>query len=381
MHALCEQCAVAPLLRELIFASEQFGKCSLCGVDSTRVLPTREAVFIRAVKALIRYHYSEWDYHGKLGGDSFEQLLSRANPIFVFREASDDCKYEDFILSVLDSLDSDHNITLFTAYGRDIYNYLAMPAVSLGEHSILSTLKQELDIKNYFEVEVAFESTFQPLQKSVSGTIHQSEQFFRARIGAPAKAANFHYIEPRSVFYQPYTGQAIGAPPVGNAHAGRLNRPGVSFLYLASDMDTAIAEIRPHPGEFVSVGSFTASRDISIADFSKHDLGRLFADDQELDLLRLIISVENAFAAMAPPSNRQVYSLTQFLAEVFRRMGFEGIRFRSTVGPGINLVIFDPTLVAWNADSARAVKVESVTYKHSPCLLYDSNAIYNVDYD
>lgn len=373
MHALCGKCAIAPLLRELVADSRESGECSLCGEESERVLATTAPMFIRAVKALIRYHYSEWDYHRKLGGNGFEGLLKQENLLFRFRNDWEDDEYEDFLLSFIERFDSDYLITLVTAYGRDIYNYPPMSAVALGEHSLLSEIELELQRKNHFLVESAYGSNFHPLREHVAHTIPSGEVFYRARIGAVAKAANYNYKETRAVFYDPFRGADIGAPPVGMAAAGRLNRPGVSFLYLASDMDTAIAEVRPHPGEFVSVGAFTASHNIAVANFSDHDLGSLFRNDKELRLLELIVAVEKTFAAMAPPSNQAKYSVTQVLAEIFRRMGFGGIRYKSTVGNGVNLAIFAPDAFHWNTDSASAVKVEGVTYQHTPCLLYNSD--------
>lgn len=373
MHVLCGPCAIATLLRDLISYSLESGKCSLCGEESEHVLATNAPKFIRAVKALIRYHYSEWDYHSKLGGESFERLLLQENPLFTFRDDLKGDEYEDFILSIIERFDSDQSITLFTAYGRDIYNYPPMAAVALGEHSLVSEIEREAKKKNHFLVESAYESNFLPLQEHVAHTISSGEVFYRARIGAVAKAENYHYMERRAVFYDPFRGTDIGAPPVGLAAAGRLNRPGVSFLYLASDMDTAIAEVRPHPGEFVSVGAFTASHDISVADFSNHNLGNLYRNDEELLLLELIIAVEKTFSAMAPPSNQAKYSVTQVFAELFRKMGFGGIKYKSTVGNGSNLAIFTPDAFHWNTDSASAVKVEGVSYQHAPCLLFDSD--------
>jgi hypothetical protein len=45
--------------------------------------------------------------------------------------------------------------------------------------------------------------------------------------------------------FQPFIGAAIGAPPLAEATPGRLNRDGVSFLYLATEEARAAAEVRP----------------------------------------------------------------------------------------------------------------------------------------
>ncbi|WP_164112000.1 MULTISPECIES: RES family NAD+ phosphorylase [Sphingobacterium] len=56
--------------------------------------------------------------------------------------------------------------------------------------------------------------------------------------------------------YTPYTSSEISSPPSYLARKGRMNREGFSFLYLAEDIETAINEIRPNPGDIISVGGF-----------------------------------------------------------------------------------------------------------------------------
>ncbi|MFM6831522.1 MAG: RES domain-containing protein [Novosphingobium sp.] len=64
---------------------------------------------------------------------------------------------------------------------------------------------------------------------------------------------------------QPYNGVEIGASP--KTGHGRLNREGEPVLYLVSKAHTALAEIRPYPGHYVSVGGFKTLADLKLADF------------------------------------------------------------------------------------------------------------------
>lgn len=52
------------------------------------------------------------------------------------------------------------------------------------------------------------------------------------------------------------------------AREGRVNPKGISCLYLAQDPDTAMAEVRPWPGSFVSLGQFRLSGDAVVIDCS-----------------------------------------------------------------------------------------------------------------
>jgi hypothetical protein len=109
-------------------------------------------------------------------------------------------------------------------------------------------------------------------------------------------------------------------------------------------------------------------------------LDELFRTDKKLAILETIIAMEKSLATAAPPSNRQLYSLTQFLAETLRRLGFDGVKFRSTVSTGMNLVLFDPDVATWVPDSSRVVEVQKVIYKHEDRKLFDPNAHYDIDF-
>lgn len=51
-------------------------------------------------------------------------------------------------------------------------------------------------------------------------------------------------------------------PMVDSASEGRANPKGIPYLYLATNEDTAMAEVRPWAGSLVSLGSFLTTRDI-----------------------------------------------------------------------------------------------------------------------
>jgi len=140
MHAICINCANAPLLKSLVSKSSLSGKCSICQSKSKQILRTSEDIFVKAIKALIRYHYSEWAYHSTLGGDSIERLLMLENPIFKSRVDIDPLDFEEFLLSFRDRLFDEKDISLITAYSRDIFNYIPYVEISSGDHPLLNLI-------------------------------------------------------------------------------------------------------------------------------------------------------------------------------------------------------------------------------------------------
>lgn len=376
-HDVCYECCVAPLLKDLVVRQGEIATCSLCGVTNVKCAGTGTDDFLLAIKALIRYHFGEWQYHSKLGDGSLEGLFSiDPNPLLRINPAQSALDREDVILSFLDDVnDRQMQVEVFTAYGRDIYGHYPHTPVAAGESNILQSAKRKLADTNYFLVEDEYEAIIRPIASYISETVRAGSQWHRARMGAKRRAADFHEIgAPPQYFFEPHKDKAISAPPVGVSTAGRVNRPGVSYLYLASNSETAAAEIRPHPGELVSVGMFEVNKELRVVDLRTHDLTKLWRSDSQLEMLEFIIAMEKIFATAAPPSNRSAYTLTQFLAEIFRRLGFDGVLFRSTVSDGDNLVAFNPAHADWVAGSSRAVGVARVRYDWSDVSIFDESA-------
>ena len=383
-HFVCSNCCVPPLLKELVELNGEFNKCSLCGASKVKCICTKVDDFLLAIKALIRYNFGEWEYHSKLGDGTLQGLFFLdPNPILKINPAQENLDREDVILSFLDDVNERQpQVGVFTAFGRDIYNYYPHTPISSGESDVLGRARAQLHDRNHFLVEDEYESIFKPVMPHVSAIVNAGSRWFRARMGAKRRAANFQNIGgPSTYFYEPHQENSLGAPPVGVSTGGRVNRPGVSYLYLASNLVTAAAEIRPHPGELVSVGCFDISTDLKVVDLRTHDLRKLWRSDEELEILELIIAMEKMFSMAAPPSNRGPYTATQFLGELFRRLGFDGVMFRSTVGDGDNLVVFNPSHTRWVDGSSRAIDVKRVSYEWTDIELFDKAKEYDIDFD
>jgi hypothetical protein len=133
-------------------------------------------------------------------------------------------------------------------------------------------------------------------------------------------------------------------PLTGRAREGRANPKGIPYLYLATHKETALAEVRPWIGSSVSVGSFELTRDIRIVNTVTDGKSILYfkEPDPEVREMEVWRSMDRAFAQPVTVSDELAeYAPTQVLAEVFRMEGLDGIAYRSSLGPGHNLVLFD----------------------------------------
>jgi hypothetical protein len=231
------------------------------------------------------------------------------------------------------------------------------------DHSVTGVLRSALE-KNYFEVEPAARELVRSVRGYVTQALGPGAEFVRARPGVKARLKKQNWLAMRkspSFSYLPYSGAEIGAPPVSKVGAGRLNREHVSILYLASDAATAVAELRPHPGELVSTARFRLKDDIIVANLADHDI-RNFLSDEKLETLRRILSLADVLNVPVHPGNRHLYSATQLLSDAFRVEGFDGVSFRSSVAPGTNFASFNPAAFEFVAGSEDACEVTALAY-------------------
>jgi hypothetical protein len=126
---------------------------------------------------------------------------------------------------------------------------------------------------------------------------------------------------------------------------GRANPKGISYLYLATHRETAIAEVRPWVGSYVSAAQFMLKRDIRIVDCvaTSHRL-IIYSDEpnpQERER-EVWQDLDRGFSEPVTSADDTAdYVPTQIIAEFFRANGFDGIAYGSALGEGHNVALFD----------------------------------------
>lgn len=144
--------------------------------------------------------------------------------------------------------------------------------------------------------------------------------------------------------------QNTWAPPIGKSSHGRANPAGIPYLYLASDQNTAVSEVRPHTGEVACVAAFEVADALEIVDL-RNPRGTaspfLLEDEQQVGLLRrsmdfLALLGEELTRPVLPSAAHIDYLPSQYLCEFVKHCNFDGVLYRSSVGTGFNLALFDP---------------------------------------
>ena len=143
----------------------------------------------------------------------------------------------------------------------------------------------------------------------------------------------------------------MGAPPAKSARASRANPEGISFLYCAFEAKTAIVETGRFPGAVVSLRELRVRKPLRLANLrgDRSIIEPLGTSNlaEEVETATLLGSLGRALAEPIHPDDSALeYVPTQYLAEVIRASGYDGICFQSALNPnGTNVVIFDPTNV------------------------------------
>ncbi len=160
----------------------------------------------------------------------------------------------------------------------------------------------------------------------------------------------------------------MGAPPSEEARDGRINPHGISYLYLGNSVETAVAEARPWVGAEVSVGYFTILKDQRLINTSEDkkviflpSLGRQYsAEEKEKGVWG---DINDSFSRpVSPQESSRWYVPTQYLAEVFKTHGYDGILYKSSLNEkGYNLALFDPSVA--ELFKCSMFRVEGVDYK------------------
>lgn len=162
-------------------------------------------------------------------------------------------------------------------------------------------------------------------------TIPKNEYLFRAR-----KSTKKQKIAPKN----------MGKPPSNLSQSGRANPKGIPYLYLANDHHTAIHEIRPKTTEYVTLGKFKVISDLIIFDLSNPRIHDPFLCGDDLSYIIKLLSFFRMLGhELSKPIDQREKDLhyipTQYLCEFLKHEGYDGVSYKSHLGPGQNIALFN----------------------------------------
>jgi hypothetical protein len=205
-----------------------------------------------------------------------------------------------------------------------------------------------------------------PFDEFIAEELAESEEtllvgatFFRARLG---------FTLDENEERLPWNGTGIGAPPADKAGAGRANTERQVVLYVADQEKTAVSEVRPALGFYVSVAQLTLTRGCRILDLTK-ELPELNPFVREsiswhVEIHGLLNRLgEEMSRPLERADDKTLYVPCQRLADYIRANRYDGIRYPSALNPGgSSIVFFDPAVA--EVREAKLVKVTEVNFNY-----------------
>lgn len=154
--------------------------------------------------------------------------------------------------------------------------------------------------------------------------------------------------EEKTPEFRGYGPEGSFVPPQNAAvNAGRANPSGITYLYAASDVKTAIAEVNPLLDDEISVAEIEVQEDLKILNFANWEASTVGMDNPSLSWKR---AVPPALTRIfnTPQHHSDGYFLCQYISEYIKVRGYDGIRFASSKvktdwgkQTGINYTIFN----------------------------------------
>jgi hypothetical protein len=154
------------------------------------------------------------------------------------------------------------------------------------------------------------------------------------------------------------------------APEGRASPKGIPVLYLATERETALLEVRPWAGSTITVALFIVQRDLRVVDCSLGSAGKPIwaeyvgpeVEDSPPDERDRSVwtDIDLGFAEPVDRSDDEArYAATQIIADLFKLEGYDGIKYRSALSKtGHNIALFD--LGAAEPNSCSLVEVEAI---------------------
>lgn len=318
----CANCFDDRILREQIIPtfSQEEGECSYCrSVDQLLIDPSKLRDYF---EPLIRI-YEEDD-----NGQSLVEWLKQDWGIFV-NPRMDHANSSMLLAEILD----DGEVVRKTFSPSDICD--------AGQLGLWETFRNELMFENRFfpQNELNKDLLRTALTTLVIKPSDVSGVWYRARMQRTGK---------------PYTSDEMGPPPKESATQGRANPAGIPYLYLSSDPVTAVSEIRPHTGEVASVAAFSLPEKVEIVDLrNPRNTVSPFVVIQEEEIARLRGDIaflvrlgEELTRPVLPHVAAIDYLPSQYLCEFIKSCKYGGVAYKSSVGEGVNLAIFQPMVAS-----------------------------------
>jgi hypothetical protein len=329
----CENCLSSSFIRDHIkVKAERVADCKICH--------SKDVILISCERLLDLFNPIFELYKLNSNGLPLISHLKNDWPIF------DDVSYERIKIIFKGSIYGDEDLSR---------NYV--PIIEEQDLFDWASFKEELKHTNrFFPTKFPEPNSLSALINSIATeTINTKDKFYRARIQHDSSTQ--------------FSKENMGAPPKLKATNGRANPFGISYLYIASTINTAVSEVRHHNGESLTIATFEALNDLKLVDLRKpresivpfrHSEASLKSIYRGLNLLETL--GKELTKPISQHKAQLEYLSSQYICEFIKSQGFDGVIYKSSLGDGDNYAIFQENNLV--AIDTQQILISSINITH-----------------
>jgi len=357
---ICHNCFCDSEIRSRIESYNKNGQCSVCGCKKAYIYDTDVDDYLNGI---------------------FDNILNLFVPVsaLVTQPEAENCIFiKNELLenwNIFNKLNATQVHSIVKALSPDLYsetpelidapvvNQIEMDKDSLKESSILKgytwdQFVEALKHENRFHTNHINTDILKIFCSFIRKSYKAGTRFYRGRISSETG----------------FDCDNMGPPPKDKISEGRANSAGIQRLYLASDKETTIHEIRAGAFDYITVGCFELKKDITVVDLKM--INKISPVMAQLDVAQYYINREHLNKindemgkALRRSDSPLDYVSTQYIADFIQSVThdgeheYAGIEYRSTLYPkGYNLAVFDSSL--FECISVETIQIKDLKYNY-----------------
>ena len=338
--------------------NEETGKCNFCNDFKITHEINRQSIQYLSIYIMKNYCYLDYAinasslFPGVISSISFETILSRIFNLNLNNE----------IIVNYFANETGFNKCSLPECMTDMHLFFPIDHKNVA-HSDWLKIENDLKANNYYNVFPAC-NHFDKLY-ILKKEIEPDNIFFRARIGYNTEKVYCDDIWEEELNF-PYVQDEMLAPPPILCTPGRLNRNGISHLYIADTLDTAIAEVKPSPSNVCSIAKIRIKNKLKMIDLRKCTIDTNFLS-LDYNSYYFYYTVSKRLSEPLESKEQNRYLITQYLADIIRSMNFDGIIYDSAMTFGVNYLIFDNRNATVIKNSEYMVKINKIKFLYKNC--------------
>lgn len=361
----CKNCFIDQEVQNIIVGLNNVGNCPICGSKNINIYDTdKNTELTESFESLLEIYTPKAELPNNYPKEKLRFLKEELNQNWnIFNEKISLDEIYEIVKNICSELYKT-NSNLFDGYIgiEEFANVEYIKNNSIIKNNTWEDFVEHIKYKNRFHIDSIEPRIFNDFFNKATIQYKKGDVFYRARISDK----------------QGFGPSEMSAPNRENVKNGRANSEGIRCLYLASNLETTIHEVRANIFDYVTIGTFVLQKDIVVVDFRSINNISPFAieDLTKYAINKPILEKINNEIAKSVSRNDSIlnYLPTQYICDYIKSIRdnktgqniYAGIEYSSTTYPkGYNLAIFDPDL--FKCENAKVYRINSIDYSYK-CL-------------